>query len=132
MFKEVDPKQSFPKLEESILTYWEGADTFKKSIENRSKEYVFYDGPPFANGLPHYGHVLTGYVKDVVPRYKTMRGYHVIRRGGWDTHGLPVEIEVEKQLGFNSKSQIEEYGIAPFNELCRKSAFDYIQDWEKL
>jgi isoleucyl-tRNA synthetase len=95
-------------------------------------EYVFYEGPPTANGKPGVHHVLARAFKDIFPRYQTMRGRHVIRRGGWDTHGLPVELEVEKRLGFTSKSQIEEYGIAKFNALCRKSAFDYISDWERL
>ncbi len=107
---------------------------FKKTIEQRKgkPEYVFYEGPPTANGRPGVHHVLARAFKDMFPRYKIMRGYHVSRRGGWDTHGLPVEIEVEKQLGFNNKQQIEEYGIDKFNALCKKSVFTYIQDWEKL
>ncbi|MDH5596864.1 MAG: class I tRNA ligase family protein, partial [Candidatus Peregrinibacteria bacterium] len=87
MFKEVDPKQSFPKLEESILAYWEGANTFQKSIDQRDKEYIFYDGPPFATGLPHYGHLLAGTIKDVIPRYFAMKGYRIERKWGWDCHG---------------------------------------------
>ena len=134
MFKPVSPKLNITHVEEAVLRTWKIRHIFEKSEKQRrgASEYVFYEGPPTANGLPGVHHVLARAFKDIFPRYKTMRGYHVIRRGGWDTHGLPVEIEVEKQLGFNSKSQIEEYGIAPFNELCRKSAFDYIQDWEKL
>ena len=101
--------------------YWDSDDTFRASIARRdgAPEYVFYDGPPFANGLPHYGHLLTGYVKDIVPRYRTMRGYKVERRFGWDTHGLPAELEVQRQLGITDKSQIEEMGIEKFNDACR-------------
>ncbi len=101
-------------------------------IRKGGQEYVFYEGPPTANGRPGVHHVLARSFKDIFPRYKTMRGYHVSRRGGWDTHGLPVEIEVEKKLGFTNKQQIEDYGIGKFNELCRESAFTYIQEWEKL
>ena len=92
-------------------------------------EYVFYDGPPFANGLPHYGHLLTGYVKDVVPRFQTMRGHKVERRFGWDTHGLPAELEAERQLGITDKSQIDAMGIAKFNEVCRESVLRYTNEW---
>jgi isoleucyl-tRNA synthetase len=134
MFKSVNPKLNAPLMEESILKQWKKLDIFKKTIEQRKggPEYVFYEGPPTANGRPGVHHVLARVFKDMFPRYKIMRGYHVSRRGGWDTHGLPVEIAVEKQLGFNNKQQIEEYGINKFNELCRKSVFAYIQDWEKL
>ena len=113
----------FPALELEVLDYWARDDTFRASIANRdgAPEYVFYDGPPFANGLPHYGHLLTGYVKDIVPRYHTMRGYKVERRFGWDTHGLPAELEVERQLGITDKSQIDAMGIAAFNDACRAS-----------
>ncbi len=131
MFKEVDPKQSFPKLEESILTYWEGADTFKKSIDNREKEYVFYDGPPFATGLPHYGHLLAGTLKDVAPRYFTMQGYKIERKWGWDCHGLPVENIVEKELDLNNKTDIERFGIGKFNESCRAVVLRYAEEWKK-
>lgn len=121
-------------MEESILNLWHREDIFHKTMEIRRDcpEYVFYEGPPTANGLPGVHHVLARVFKDLFPRYKTMRGYHVYRRGGWDTHGLPVEIEVEKKLGFTNKQQIEDYGIAKFNELCRQSAFSYIQEWERL
>ena len=121
-------------MEENVLKLWKKQDVFKKTIEQRKgkPEYVFYEGPPTANGRPGVHHVLARAFKDMFPRYKIMRGYHVSRRGGWDTHGLPVEIEVEKQLGFNNKQQIEEYGIDKFNALCKKSVFTYIQDWEKL
>ena len=134
MFKSVSPKLNAPLMEENVLKLWKKQDVFKKTIEQRKggPEYVFYEGPPTANGRPGVHHVLARVFKDMFPRYKIMRGYHVSRRGGWDTHGLPVEIEVEKQLGFNNKQQIEEYGIDKFNELCRKSVFTYIQDWEKL
>jgi isoleucyl-tRNA synthetase len=121
-------------MEENVLKLWKKQDIFKKTVEQRKgkPEYVFYEGPPTANGRPGVHHVLARAFKDMFPRYKIMRGYHVSRRGGWDTHGLPVEIEVEKQLGFNNKHQIEEYGIDKFNELCKKSVFTYIQEWEKL
>ena len=121
----------FPDLELEVLDYWDRDGTFRASIEQRdgAKEYVFYDGPPFANGLPHYGHLLTGYVKDIVPRYRTMRGYKVERRFGWDTHGLPAELEVQRQLGITEKSQIEELGIDKFNEACRASVMKYAQEW---
>ena len=131
MFKEVDPKQSFPKLEEEILAYWEGADTFKKSIEQREKEYVFYDGPPFATGLPHYGHLLAGTIKDVIPRYFAMRGFRIERKWGWDCHGLPVENIVEKELNLNNKTDIEGYGVDKFNESCRSVVLRYAEEWKK-
>ncbi len=133
-FQSVSPKLDVPALEEGVLKFWKKAKIFEKTLSTREggPEYVFYEGPPTANGKPGVHHVLARAFKDVFPRYKVMRGYHVSRRGGWDTHGLPVEIEVEKRLGFTNKQQIEEYGIAKFNELCRKSAFDYIQDWERL
>lgn len=134
MFKPVSPKLNLTLLEEGVLRYWKTEDIFKKSSARREggREYVFYEGPPTANGVPGVHHVLARAFKDIFPRYKTMRGYHVIRRGGWDTHGLPVEIEVEKRLGFTSKAQIEAFGIDRFNERCRRSAFEYIREWEKL
>jgi isoleucyl-tRNA synthetase len=121
-----------PALELEVLDYWAADDTFRASIARRADapEYVFYDGPPFANGLPHYGHLLTGYVKDIVPRYRTMRGYKVERRFGWDTHGLPAELEVERQLGITDKSQIDAMGIAAFNEACRESVLRYTDEWQ--
>lgn len=121
----------FPALECDVLDYWAADDTFHASVEQRdgSQEYVFYDGPPFANGLPHYGHLLTGYVKDIVPRYRTMRGYKVERRFGWDTHGLPAELEVQRQLGITDKAQIEEMGIGVFNDACRDSVLKYTAEW---
>lgn len=134
MFKTVNPKLDVPAMEDNVLKMWKKQEVFKKTIEQRQgkPEYVFYEGPPTANGRPGVHHVLARAFKDMFPRYKIMRGYHVSRRGGWDTHGLPVEIEVEKQLGFTNKQQIEEYGIDKFNELCKKSVFNYIQEWEKL
>jgi len=121
----------FPALECDVLDYWAADDTFRASIERRdgSQEYVLYDGPPFANGLPHYGHLLTGYIKDIVPRYRTMRGYKVERRFGWDTHGLPAELEVQRQLGITDKAQIEEMGIGVFNDACRDSVLKYTAEW---
>jgi len=122
---------NFPALESDVLDYWDTDDTFRASVSRRNDapEYVFYDGPPFANGLPHYGHLLTGYVKDIVPRYRTMRGYKVDRRFGWDTHGLPAELEVQRQLGITDKSQIDEMGIGKFNDACRASVLKYTQEW---
>ncbi len=122
---------NFPALECEVLDYWAVDDTFRASIEGRAEapEYVFYDGPPFANGLPHYGHLLTGYVKDIVPRYRTMRGYRVERRFGWDTHGLPAELEVQRQLGITDKAQIEAMGIGAFNDACRDSVLRYTAEW---
>ena len=126
---------SFPALEREVLDFWAADGTFEASVdarpagENGANEYVFYDGPPFANGLPHYGHLLTGYVKDVVPRYRTMRGRRVERRFGWDTHGLPAEVEAEHQLGIKHKSEIEEMGVAAFNDACRASVLRYTDEW---
>ncbi|WP_280345162.1 isoleucine--tRNA ligase [Nocardia neocaledoniensis] len=122
---------SFPELEQQVLDYWGRDDTFRASIDNRdgAGEFVFYDGPPFANGLPHYGHLLTGYVKDLIPRFQTMRGKKVDRRFGWDTHGLPAEIEAEKQLGITDKSQIDAMGLAEFNAACKSSVLRYTGEW---
>ncbi|MFD6272651.1 isoleucine--tRNA ligase [Nocardia asteroides] len=122
---------SFPELEQQVLDYWGRDDTFRASIDNRdgAGEFVFYDGPPFANGLPHYGHLLTGYVKDLIPRFQTMRGNKVDRRFGWDTHGLPAEIEAEKQLGITDKSQIDAMGLAEFNAACKSSVLRYTGEW---
>ncbi|HSR19834.1 MAG TPA: isoleucine--tRNA ligase [Anaerolineales bacterium] len=134
IFKPVSPKLDVISMEESVLAFWQRESIFRKTVEQRRgrPEYVFYEGPPTANGRPGVHHVLARAFKDMFPRYKTMRGFHVSRRGGWDTHGLPVEIEVEKRHGFTGKQQIEEYGIARFNEECRKSAFEYIRDWGRL
>ncbi|MDQ0423884.1 isoleucine--tRNA ligase [Cellulomonas iranensis] len=132
----VPPSPDLPALEGDVLAYWQADGTFRASIDQRpageqgDNEYVFYDGPPFANGLPHYGHLLTGYAKDVVPRYQTMRGRRVERRFGWDTHGLPAELEAERVLGITDKSQIDEMGIAAFNDACRTSVLTYTQEWQ--
>lgn len=125
--------QSFPALEHEVLQSWAAGDTFRRSIAQREgcPEWVFNDGPPFANGLPHYGHLLTGYAKDVFPRFQTMRGKLVHRRFGWDTHGLPAELEAERQLGITDKSQIEEMGIAAFNAAAKESVLRYTQEWEE-
>ncbi|WP_062377150.1 isoleucine--tRNA ligase [Demequina pelophila] len=133
---EVPPSPHFPSIETDVLAYWEHDGTFQASIDNRpaenpADEFVFYDGPPFANGLPHYGHLLTGYAKDVVPRFETMRGKRVERRFGWDTHGLPAELEAERVLGITDKAQIDEMGIAAFNEACRSSVLKYTEEWEQ-
>ncbi|WP_328858212.1 isoleucine--tRNA ligase [Williamsia herbipolensis] len=122
---------SFPDLETRVLDYWAADDTFVASVQQRSDadEFVFYDGPPFANGLPHYGHLLTGYVKDLIPRFQTMRGKKVDRRFGWDTHGLPAELEAERQLGITDKSEIETMGVEKFNDYCRESVLRYTGEW---
>jgi len=133
----VPASPDLPALEKDVLAYWDADGTFQASIdarpagENGSNEYVFYDGPPFANGLPHYGHLLTGYAKDVVPRYQTMRGHHVERRFGWDTHGLPAELEAQRLLGITDTSQIEEMGLAAFNQACRESVLRYTGEWRE-
>ena len=133
MFEKVSSKINFPQLELEILKFWKDEDIFKRSVKQRSDndEYVFYDGPPFATGLPHYGHLLAGTIKDVVPRYQTMCGKYVERVFGWDCHGLPVENEMEQELGIKSKKGIEEYGIGKFNESCRKIVLRYTSEWEQ-
>jgi isoleucyl-tRNA synthetase len=129
----VQPSPNFPDLEREVLEYWEKDQTFQASIDQRveedAEEFVFYDGPPFANGLPHYGHLLTGYTKDLVPRYQTMRGKRVERRFGWDTHGLPAEVEAERLLGISGRPEIENYGVAKFNAFCKTSVLKYTEDW---
>ena len=129
----VQASPSFPDLEREVLDYWEQDGTFQQSINQRvsedAEEFVFYDGPPFANGLPHYGHLLTGYTKDLVPRYQTMRGKRVERRFGWDTHGLPAEVEAERLLGISGRPEIEKFGVAKFNEFCKTSVLKYTEDW---
>lgn len=134
MFRPIAPKLNINEMEESILRFWKEKRVFEATIAQRkgAQEYVFYEGPPTANGKPGVHHVEARVYKDMFPRYKIMNGYHVSRRGGWDTHGLPVEIAVEKKLGITNKQQIEEYGIEKFNDLCKRSLFEYIQDWEKL
>lgn len=133
MYKPVNPKPDFPKQEEEILKFWEKNDTFKKSIAQRegNEDYVFYDGPPFATGLPHFGHFIPSTIKDIIPRYQTMKGKKVDRRFGWDCHGLPVENLIEKELGINSKHEIEAYGIDKFNDKCKSSVLKYTSEWRK-
>ncbi len=134
MFKPVNPKVDIQKLEREQTDYWRLNRVFERSMSERAggPTYVFYEGPPTANGRPGSHHVLARAFKDMFPRYKTMQGYYCLRKGGWDTHGLPVEIEVEKELGIKHKYEIEEYGVAKFNEKCRASVFRYIAEWEKL
>jgi len=129
----VPASPDFPEIERGILAFWKRDDTFQASIDNREgcPEWVFYDGPPFANGLPHYGHLLTGYAKDLFPRYQTMRGKQVQRRFGWDTHGLPAELEAMRQLGITQKHEIEEMGIGAFNAKARESVLRYTKEWEE-
>ena len=133
MYKPVDPKVDFAKQEEDVLKFWEKNDVFKKSVSLRDggANYVFFDGPPFATGLPHFGHFVPGTIKDIIPRYKTMKGFRVERRFGWDCHGLPVENLIEKELGLNSKTDIEKYGIDKFNEACRASVLRYVKEWKQ-
>ena len=129
----VDSQPSFPAVEQRVLAAWHADNTFEASIAQRADadEYVFYDGPPFANGLPHYGHLLTGFVKDTVPRYRTMRGQKVDRRFGWDCHGLPAEVVVEKQLGISGHPAISKYGIDKFNAACKASVLEFTDDWRR-
>ncbi|MGN8050055.1 isoleucine--tRNA ligase [Curtobacterium sp. 22159] len=128
----VTPSPSFPAVEQGILAFWKGDGTFQASIDQREgcDEWTFYDGPPFANGLPHYGHLLTGYAKDVFPRYQTMRGKQVHRRFGWDTHGLPAELEAMRQLGITEKHEIDEMGVDVFNAAAKKSVLQYTDEWQ--
>jgi isoleucyl-tRNA synthetase len=134
VYTPVDPKVSFARLEEEVLEFWKERDIFHRSISNRQgcEEFVFYDGPPFATGLPHFGNFVPGIIKDVIPRYQTMKGRQVDRRFGWDCHGLPVEYEMEKELGISGKHEIEEYGIAKFNESCRSIVLRYTREWEAI
>lgn len=134
MFRKVDPDTSFPRMEEEILKFWAERKIFEKTLEKSegNPRFVFYEGPPTANALPHPGHVLTRAMKDLVPRYRTMAGYHVPRKGGWDTHGLPVELEIEKELGISGKKQIEDYGVEKFIEKCKESVFRYKREWERM
>src|SRR5918997_5347940 len=131
----VSAQPSLPAVELAVLRYWQADHTFAASVaarpagDNGAGEFVFYDGPPFANGLPHYGHLLTGYVKDVVPRYQTMRGRRVERRFGWDTHGLPAELEAMRLNGIKTTDEILELGIEKFNEACRASVMKYTGEW---
>ncbi|MEO5724207.1 MAG: class I tRNA ligase family protein, partial [Ilumatobacteraceae bacterium] len=143
-YPDVQPQPSLPEMETEVLAWWEADGTFQASIDRRAvpdpanpggldsvDEFVFYDGPPFANGLPHYGHLLTGFVKDIVPRYRTMRGQLVERRFGWDCHGLPAEVVVEKELGLSGHPEITEFGIDRFNDACRTSVLRFTDDWRR-
>ena len=133
-YRPVDPRQSFPELEERILARWRERDVFHRSLAQREGAPVwsFYEGPPTANGKPGSHHVLSRVFKDIYPRYRTMRGHLVPRKAGWDCHGLPVELEVERELGITSKAEIEAYGIAEFNQRCRESVFRYVEEWNRM
>ncbi len=134
MYKKVDTSLNFVEREQEVIKFWKDNKIFEKSVESTEggKEFSFYDGPPTANGKPHIGHILTRVMKDIIPRYKTMKGGHVLRKAGWDTHGLPVELEVEKSLGLDGKQQIESYGIEPFIKQCKQSVWKYKGEWEKM
>jgi len=132
MYNKVSTDMNFVEREKQVEKFWEENQIFQKSMDNREgcPEYMFYDGPPTANGKPHIGHVLTRVIKDMIPRYRTMKGYYVPRKAGWDTHGLPVELEVERSLGLDGKEQIEEYGLEPFIQKCKESVWQYKEMWE--
>ncbi|MFC2060599.1 class I tRNA ligase family protein, partial [Chloroflexota bacterium] len=134
MFRPANSRVSFPHLEENILSLWQEKDIFRRSVDNRrgGRLFMLYEGPPTANGSPGIHHVLSRAFKDVIPRYKAMKGYYTPRIAGWDTHGLPVELEVEKKLGLSSKTQIEEYGVDRFNAHCRESVLGYLKEWESM
>ncbi len=134
MYKQVDTNLNFVEREKDVLNFWKENEIFQKSVKKNegNPEFSFYDGPPTANGKPHIGHILTRVMKDIIPRYKTMKGYHVLRKAGWDTHGLPVELEVEKMLGIDGKQEIENYGIEPFIKKCKESVWKYKGEWEKM
>ena len=138
LYPKTEPNPDFAALEKGIQKYWQNEKTFERSVEERpakkggdNNEYIFYDGPPFANGLPHYGHLLTGFVKDIFARYHTQIGEKTERKFGWDTHGLPVEMETEKELGVSGRTAIEEYGIEKFNDACRTSVMKYSGEWQE-
>lgn len=134
MYKKADPNRDFVASEKETAAFWKECGVFSRSLDStvKGKEFSFYDGPPTANGKPHIGHILTRVMKDIIPRYKTMKGFHVRRKAGWDTHGLPVELEVEKQLGFDGKGDIEKFGIEPFIAKCKESVWKYKGEWEKM
>ncbi|CUS87453.1 tRNA synthetases class I (I, L, M and V) [Candidatus Kryptobacter tengchongensis] len=134
MYKELTDKIKYSELEREILKFWKENKIFEKSIKTREGKpnFTFYEGPPTANGRPGIHHVMSRTIKDLVCRYKTMRGFKVYRKAGWDTHGLPVEIEIEKKLGIKHKDEIIEYGIEKFNAECKKSVFEYLDDWEEM
>ena len=133
-FEPVSSRVDFPRLEEKVLEAWREHDTFREvdRVRGEAETFVFYEGPPTANGSPGIHHVLSRAFKDVILRYKTMRGFRPVRRGGWDTHGLPVELEIEKELGFSTKQEIEQFGIEEFNRRCRESVFRYVKEWEAM
>ena len=139
-YPEIEANPNFAALEQEVLAFWEKSGAFARSVEQRpaarggkSNAYVFYDGPPFATGTPHYGHILAGTLKDIIPRYQTMKGKYVERRFGWDCHGLPIENIVEKKLGISGKRDIEDrIGVYEFNEECRKNVFGYVADWRRV
>ena len=132
MFGSVPSNVNFPKLEAAITDFWRERKIYEKSLAQRkgAKSFVFFEGPPTANGMPHPGHCLTRAIKDLFPRYRTMRGEYCERKAGWDTHGLPVEVEVCKEMGIHSKEEIEAYGIEPFIQRCQQSVWRYMQEWE--
>ena len=134
MYKKVDTTLNFPQREQEVIEFWKDNDVFEKSVKQNegAEEFSFYDGPPTANGKPHIGHILTRVMKDLIPRYQTMKGRHVLRKAGWDTHGLPVELEVEKMLGMDGKQDIEKYGIEPFIKQCKQSVWKYKGEWERM
>src|SRR4026209_2402449 len=134
MFRPVESSVRFPALEGQIGQFWKEHKIYEKSLSNPAgaERFVFYEGPPTANGKPHPGHCLTRAIKDLFPRYKTMRGYLCERKAGWDTHGLPVEVEVCKELGIHSKEEIEKFGVEPFIHRCQESVWRYMKEWERL
>ena len=134
MIRQVSSRVSFPDLEKDVLSFWKEKDIFRRTERDRDDKPLFmlYEGPPTANGSPGIHHVLARVFKDIICRYKTMKGYRCLRKGGWDTHGLPVELEVERELGLHSKREIEEYGIERFNQKCRESVFRYVKEWEEM
>src|SRR2546426_5044189 len=134
MYEPVAPRVDLPALERALAEFWKGDGTFAESVRQRegARRFIFYEGPPTANGRPGTHHVLSRAFKDLFPRYRTMKGYFVERKAGWDTHGLPVELEVEKKLGISGKQQIEEFGVERFNELCRQSVYQYVDAWTEF
>lgn len=134
MYKKIDSSKSFVQMEKDILKLWEEKQIIQKNFDMNKdgKYFTFYDGPPTANGKPHVGHIITRVIKDIIPRYKVMKGYKVLRKAGWDTHGLPVELEIEKKLGISGKAQIEEYGVESFINQCKESVFTYANMWKEM
>ena len=134
MFTAVPQNVRFPELEEAVLAFWRERRIYEQTLDQRAgaPRFVFFEGPPTANGLPHPGHCLTRAIKDLFPRYQTMRGYFCERKAGWDTHGLPVEVEVCRELGIHSKEEIEQFGVEPFIHRCQASVWRYMKQWEQL